>query len=315
MEPAMPDSRSETDEEEEAPMSNPDPGPGPRVLPEELSKNVEFLECESSAEGGSCSVYLVGTAHVSNESCKEVQAIITYLKPQVVFLELCPSRVSILNPQTLQVPTMSEMIDMWKSKRMNMFGIIYSWFLAKVADKLETFPGAEFRVAFEEARSYGAKVILGDRPIQITLRRTWGKMSRWHRMKFIFYTLFQAVCLPSAEELNKLLAELENVDMLTLMIQELSKEFPSLMETLVHERDLYMSASLLKFAKEHSSVVAVMGKGHLQGVKKHWNQPIEGKHLMEVPAKSEGTSNMKILAYLGVAGVAIASGIYLISKR
>ncbi|ONK60756.1 uncharacterized protein A4U43_C08F22220, partial [Asparagus officinalis] len=71
------------------------------------------------------------------------------------------------------------------------------------------------------------------------------------------------------------LVELENVDMLTLRIQELSKEFHSLMKTLVHERDLYMSASLLKFAKEHSSVVAVMGKGHLQGVKKHWNQPIE----------------------------------------
>lgn len=36
-----------------------------------------------------------------------------------------------------------------------------------------------------------------------------------------------------------------------------------------------MSASLLKFAREHSSVVAVMGRGHLAGVEKHWNQPIE----------------------------------------
>lgn len=30
-----------------------------------------------------------------------------------------------------QVPTMSEMIDMWKNKKMNTFGILYSWFLAK----------------------------------------------------------------------------------------------------------------------------------------------------------------------------------------
>lgn len=30
-----------------------------------------------------------------------------------------------------QVPTMSEMIDMWKKKKMNPFGILYSWFLAK----------------------------------------------------------------------------------------------------------------------------------------------------------------------------------------
>lgn len=36
-----------------------------RVLPEELSRSVVMLSCESSAEGGTCDVYLVGTAHVS----------------------------------------------------------------------------------------------------------------------------------------------------------------------------------------------------------------------------------------------------------
>ena len=36
-----------------------------RVLPEELSRSVMMLSCESSAEGGNCDVYLVGTAHVS----------------------------------------------------------------------------------------------------------------------------------------------------------------------------------------------------------------------------------------------------------
>lgn len=94
-----------------------------------------------------------------------------------------------------QVPTMNEMIDMWKKNKMNTFGIIYSWFLAKVfflllvfavsnscffiiwsallllfkvASQLEVLPGAEFRVAFEEAMSYGGKVLLGDRPVQVS---------------------------------------------------------------------------------------------------------------------------------------------------
>ena len=39
--------------------------------------------------------------------------------------------------------------------------------LYKVASQLEVLPGAEFRVAFEEAVSYGGKVILGDRPVQV----------------------------------------------------------------------------------------------------------------------------------------------------
>ncbi|KAJ9550187.1 hypothetical protein OSB04_014232 [Centaurea solstitialis] len=36
-----------------------------RVLPDELSRSVVTLSCESSAEGGNCDVYLVGTTHVS----------------------------------------------------------------------------------------------------------------------------------------------------------------------------------------------------------------------------------------------------------
>lgn len=36
-----------------------------KVLPEELSRSVVVLTCESTAEGGVCDVHLVGTAHVS----------------------------------------------------------------------------------------------------------------------------------------------------------------------------------------------------------------------------------------------------------
>ncbi|KAK9284252.1 hypothetical protein L1049_023421 [Liquidambar formosana] len=287
-----------------------------KVLPEELSRSVVVLSSESTAEGGSCDVYLIGTAHVSQESCREVQAVISFLKPQVVFLELCSSRVAVLTPQNLKVPTMREMVDMWKKKQ-NMFGILYSWFLAKVASKLEVFPGSEFRVAFEEAMKYGGKVILGDRPVQITLRRTWGKMPLWHKTKLLYSFLFQAVFLPSPEDLNKMLKEMDDIDMLTLVIQEMSKEFPTLMETLVHERDQYMSSTLLRVASEHSSVVAVVGKGHLQGIKKHWQQPVEVKDLLEMPSNKPAVSSVKIITSLGiaVAGVAIISGICLFIKK
>lgn len=37
----------------------------------------------------------------------------------------------------------------------------------------------------------------------------------------------------------------------------------------------YMSSRLLRVASEHSSVVAVVGKGHLPGIKKYWKQPVE----------------------------------------
>ncbi|KAL4573012.1 hypothetical protein LXL04_019805 [Taraxacum kok-saghyz] len=294
-----------------------------KVLPEELSRSVVRLSCESSAEGGICEVYLVGTAHVSMESCQEVQAVISFLKPQVVFLELCSNRVAVLTPQNLKIPTFGEMVELWK-KNHNMFGILYSWFLAKVASKLEVFPGSEFRVAYEEAMKYGGKIILGDRPVNITLRRTWSRMPLWHKTKLMYSLMFQSIFLPSSSRLNEmvdpldfLLKELDDVDMLTLVIQEMSKEYPTLMETLVHERDRFMSSSLLKIAREHTSVVAVVGKGHLQGIKKHWQQPVDVRELLQLPSTKPAISVTKVLSTVGVAvaGVAIVSGIYLSSKK
>ncbi|KAL3509667.1 hypothetical protein ACH5RR_029068 [Cinchona calisaya] len=287
-----------------------------KELPEELSRSVVKLTCESAAIGGICDVYLVGTAHVSTESCEEVKAVINFLKPEVVFLELCSSRVTILQPQNLKVPTVGEMVDMWK-KNHNLFGILYGWFLAKVASQLAVLPGAEFRVAYEEAMKYGGKVILGDRPVQITLKRTWAKMPLWHKTKLLSSLLFQAVSLPSPKDLSRMLKEMDDVDMLTLVIQEMSKQFPTLMETLVHERDKYMSSTLLRIAGEHSSVVAVVGKGHLPGIKKHWKQPFEVKELLAMPTQKTAITVGKILTTVGVAvaGVAIVSGIYLSIKK
>ncbi|KAG5596879.1 hypothetical protein H5410_038111 [Solanum commersonii] len=281
-----------------------------KVLPEELSRNVITLTCESSAEGGICDVYVVGTAHVSAESCQEVQAVINFLKPQVVFLEICSGRVAVLIPHNSKVPTMGDMMDMWK-KNQNPFEILYSWLIAKVANQLEVVPGGEFRVAYEEAMKYGGKVILGDRPVQITLRRTWATMPLWHKTKFLSSLLFQALFLPKTEDLNKMLKEMDDVDMLTLVIQEMSKRFPTLWTTLVHERDLFMSSILLRVAGEHNSVVAVVGKGHLPGIKKNWKQPIEVNELLTIPSQKPAISVTRILSTLGVAvaGVALISGI------
>ncbi|CAN1226277.1 Uncharacterized protein MJ1365 [Linum grandiflorum] len=212
----------------------------------ELSRTV-LLECPSTAKTGSCKVYVVGTCHVSEESCREVEAVIRFLKPEAVFLELCSDRKSLLTRQDL-----------------------------KIASKLEVFPGSEFRVASEEAKACGAKVILGDRPVQVTLQRTWRKMPLRHKAKLVYSLAFRAVFVPSPVKLTKMasLKEMEDVDMLTLAIREMSKAYPTLMETLVHERDQYMASMLHKAASEHSLVVAVVGRGHLPGIKKHWQQPV-----------------------------------------
>ncbi|XP_065866601.1 uncharacterized protein [Euphorbia lathyris] len=225
--------------------------PHRRELPEELSRNVVVLTCKSTAKGGSCDVYLIGTRHGS----------------QVVFLELCDGRkVKFLTSQNLK--------------------------------DVKKFRHSEFRVAFEEASAYGGKVVLGDRHIKITLVRAWARMHLWLKLKAIYLAFFQA----TEPFLHKCTREI-----------------------IVHERDQILSFNLLKVARQHSSVVAVVGKGHLPGIKKYWKQPIEAKQLRELhemPSGLEGAASpmvllavAKLLCVTVAATTTIVSCIYFICKK
>ena len=44
-------------------------------------------------------------------------------------------------------------------------------------------PGEEFRVALQEAHAGGAQVVLGDRPLTITLARVWHALGLWEKVK------------------------------------------------------------------------------------------------------------------------------------
>jgi flagellar hook-basal body complex protein FliE len=183
------------------------------------------LHCESNAPGGVCTVNIVGTAHVLKASCEEVEACIRHVKPEVVFLELCSKRTDCLFPSKLKVPTFSNMLESYKKKEMNLFGLLYAWYLAKVGEKLEVIPGSEFRIAYEEALKCGASVVLGDRPVEVTLKRTWGKLSLWHKTHFIVSALTGFFYLPSLDDIHALL---EQSDELTRLFEELGKTYPLL---------------------------------------------------------------------------------------
>lgn len=203
---------------------------------------------------------------------------------------------TVKTPTPTPTPTMSDMIKNWK-QRENMVEIFIELILAKISIKDVDVYGDEFRVAYEEALKYGGKVVLGDRHQEITFKRTWAKMPLWLKVKCIFFTLFVAFFLPSAQVDGKELEEMDSLDTTTQM----SKDYPSVMDTFVHERDQYMSYALLSVASERSSVVAVVGSSHIDGIKKNWKQPISIKDLMEIPESVFTVKRIVSLVAIGFA--------------
>ncbi|GBG90727.1 hypothetical protein CBR_g51235 [Chara braunii] len=296
----------------------PERGPdGAIILPPSLDEAVTVLECEQESGEGKAFVYVLGTAHVSQESCKDVRLLIRLVRPDVVFVEVCRDRMSLftLAPK-LPVPTFLDVVQQLRAKNANTFAILYSSLLAKIASKMDIVPGAEFRAAYEEAKDLQAVLELGDRPVKITLQRTWGRMSRWQKIKLIWTLIYDSFRLPDAEALSALIESLKDSDVLVLAIRELGEAFPILTETLIHERDQYMAATLQECAKQARAVVAVVGKGHQKGIAENWGKPIDIQSLMTVPLEKPKSSWL-CFSSVGLMVLSVAIGgaaVYMGSK-
>ncbi|XP_048638395.1 uncharacterized protein LOC106349903 [Brassica napus] len=100
-------------------------------------------------------------------------------------------------------------------------------------------------------------------------------------------------------------AEDEDETDISDLITEASKDYPSVIDKFVHERDQYMSCALLSVASKQRSVVAVVGKAHVNGIKKNWKQPISVKDLTEIPEPVFTVKRVVSSAAIAFAGRAI----------
>ena len=127
----------------------------------------------------------------------------------------------------------------------------------------------------EEARELGAELVLADRDIQATLKRTWGGLSIWSRAKLIAVLIASA--FSSDEITEEELERLKERDTLSEMMEEFARLLPQVKGPLIDERDRYLMSSIE--AARGETVVAVVGAGHVEGMTKHLGKPVDREAL------------------------------------
>jgi len=225
-------------------------------------------------------VYLVGTAHFSKESCEDVATVIQAVQPDVVMVELCKSRTNILHLDEATILEEAQNLDMEKSLEIlkshgTVQGVMYLLLLsmsAHLTKELGMAPGGEFRRAFIEAMKVpGCKVHLGDRPINITLKRALAALGPVQKLRLGWNILTSKDSI-TREEVEKC----KDRDLLENMLAEMAGEFPALSRVFVAERDLFLAHSLQLAAEGPGAgggnVVAVVGIGHVPGMVEHWGK-------------------------------------------
>ncbi|XP_014513316.1 traB domain-containing protein isoform X3 [Vigna radiata var. radiata] len=146
--------------------------------------------------------------------------------------------------------------------------LLLAAFSSKISSDINRPFGDEFRAARKASEEVGAQIVLGDRPIEITLQRAW-KAMRWSEKLSLVLSIFRGIAFSSNMAVNKLkLQEASWDDDKFQLYEQLSFSYPSLLSPLIHERDTYLAWSLKRSKAVNNSkrVVGVIGKGHMKGV-------------------------------------------------
>ena len=241
-------------------------------------------------------VYIVGTAHVSAQSVRDVRAAVAAVHPDTIAIELCEPRYQgMVKKEAWRHTNLFQVIRQKKSTFLLAQMVLQS-FYRRLGKQLETEPGAEMLAGAACAEEAGAKLELIDRRIDVTLKRVWRHLGFWHRVK-LFGVLAEAMF--ASEEIGASEIEaLKQQDQLEALMGEMGKAFPEIKKRLIDERDVYLAQKLR--AAPGARIVAVVGAGHMPGMLKAIREPMALAELESLPPPSKWS---KVWPWLIPAGV------------
>ncbi len=208
-------------------------------------------------------IYLIGTSHIAKESLEKVDKNISEKKPDLVAVELDLARLQGL---------------MHKKKgkiRLPLFQKVIVMLLQKMQDTLskETgiLPGQEMLDAVRHAKKAEARVALIDQRIDVTISKLMKAMGLKEKAKLMAYLVMgflgigASKMLPAEKgiDLNKIPED----EFIEYAMEYMESIFPSIYKVLVSDRNWYMAHNLMKLSSSFDTIVAVVGAGHVRGIK------------------------------------------------
>eukprot|EP00268_Persea_americana_P049164 TRINITY_DN5244_c0_g1_i4.p1 TRINITY_DN5244_c0_g1~~TRINITY_DN5244_c0_g1_i4.p1 ORF type:complete len:147 (-),score=25.32 TRINITY_DN5244_c0_g1_i4:2161-2601(-) len=114
--------------------------------------------------------------------------------------------------------------------------LLLAVFSSKISSDSNRPFGDEFRAARKASEEVGAQIVLGDRPIEITLGRAWSSL-KWSEKLGLVTSLLQGITSPSLSLSGSDLKDQETDVSPFQLYEQLSFSYPSLLQPLIHERD------------------------------------------------------------------------------
>lgn len=254
-----------------------------------MANNENHTKAVTRLEVDGRQIVLLGTAHVSKESAEMAESLIAEEKPDTVCVELCASRYqSIRNSEQWR---QMDIVKVIKEKKafLLLANMLMTAFQKRIGEKLGVRPGEEMIRALDAAENAGADICLADRDITVTLSRTWRSTGWWNKIKLFFQLMLSMGGIDDIDE--KTVEEMKNEDILQSLLSELEKSHPSIRKILIDERDQYLAHKIRNAPGE--KIVAVVGAGHVPGIRRYIYEDIDPAGLETVPPRGKSLKILK----------------------
>ena len=210
---------------------------------------------------------ILGTAHVSSESVELVRNQLEEWGPDLVAVELCPSRMAALTePESLESEDLLKIIKEGRSAMILLQSALAAQ-QRRMGISSGEKPGAELLAAVNAAEESDIPVEMIDRDVVITLRRAWRKMGMIEKWRILNALLWE-----EDDEEVSIDEVLGNSDLLSSMMEEAREVAPRAGEVLIDERDAFLAGRIQQI-RGMGKVLAVIGAGHLSGVVQNLGEP------------------------------------------
>ncbi len=259
---------------------------------------------------GDKTVTLVGTAHISRESIQLVTDVMESVRPETVAVELCASRYQALTQKDRWRDT--DLIKVIREKKafLLLVNLLLSSFQRKIGRKLGIKPGEEMLQAIRLADEQKARIHLADRDIRTTLSRAWRLMGLRAKFKLLFHII---ASIGDTDDLTEEdIEEMKKKDVLETILSEMGETLPELRRILIDERDRYLAARIRTAPGRR--IVAVVGAGHVPGIRRYWNEEINTAALDEMPPKGRLARILKWGIPAAIIGI-ITAGFFTAGTR
>jgi pheromone shutdown-related protein TraB len=212
---------------------------------------------------------IIGTSHVSKESKEKIRHAFETFKPDVICIELDRNRFyALMNPDKVKGGRPS-------LRQLGMTGYLFAVIGKALQKKLGNLtgmnPGEEMLMGATLAKNNNLRLELIDQDAAITLRNMSKKVRFGEKMRIVGDVL--TAPFSKKKQIKIDINKIPDEQVILELMEKMKDRYKGFYNVLLEDRNKFMAKKiylLMKNAPE-KKVMAIVGAGHVDGIKKHIN--------------------------------------------